>query len=346
MKKLARRLCATALLLAAAHVAAQTPVAASAQPYKKSAGPHPVEVLDVDWTDTARNRVAPARIYYPKDARDPCPVIVFSHGLGGSREGYEYLGRHWAGYGYVSVHLQHKGSDTEVWKGNERPMEAMRQSAADPQNAINRPLDVRFALDQLTRMNGEAGPLKGLLDMDRVGMAGHSFGAYTTLAVAGEVFFTRAGRAAALAEPRIKAAIPMSAPAPRDRARLDEAFAQITIPCLHMTGTLDDSPIGDTKAAERRIPFDHIRGADQYLVTFTGGDHMIFSGHQRLRGGGEKDALFHDLIRMSTTAFWDAYLRDDASARKWLAEGGFAAVLGKDGVFEKKLTSGGRSGEQ
>ena len=38
-------------------------------------------------------------------------MIVFSHGLGGTRDGYEYLGRHWASYGYVSVHLQHKGSD-------------------------------------------------------------------------------------------------------------------------------------------------------------------------------------------------------------------------------------------
>ena len=69
---------------------------------------------------------------------------------------------------------------------------------------------------------------------------------------------------------------------PRNKEQLDKAFAGIRIPCLHMTGTLDDSPIGETKAAERRLPFDHIRGADQYLITFIGGDHMIFSGRARL----------------------------------------------------------------
>jgi hypothetical protein len=49
-----------------------------------------------------------------------------------------------------------------------------------------------------------------------------------------------------------------------------------------------------------------------------------------------KDALFQDLIRQSTTAFWDAYLKGDAEARAWLADGGFASILGADGRFEKK----------
>ena len=95
-----------------------------AQPYKQKpglpavawakAGPFAVETASFDWTDAARNREVPVKIYYPKDGAGTCPLIVFSHGLGGSREGYEYLGRHWASHGYVSVHVQHKGSDTEV----------------------------------------------------------------------------------------------------------------------------------------------------------------------------------------------------------------------------------------
>ena len=111
-----------------------------------------------------------------------------------------------------------------------------------------------------------------------------------------------------------------------------------------MTGTLDDSSIRDTKAAERRIPFDHIDGAPQYLVTLEGGDHMVFSGKRRRAvsrlsgtdGDAAKDARFHDLIRQATTAFWDAYLRGDAVARQWLDEGGFKAVLDGDGTFEQK----------
>ena len=54
-------------------------------------------------------------------------------------------------------------------------------------------------------------------------------------------------------------------------------------------------------------------------------------------GDRAKDPRFHDLIRQSTTAFWDAYLKGDSAARKWLAEGGFETALGADGVFEKKL---------
>ena len=113
-----------------------------------------------------------------------------------------------------------------------------------------------------------------------------------------------------------------------------------------MTGTLDDSPIGETKAADRRLPFDHIHLADQYLVTFVGGDHMIFSGRPRRtenlvlpgwQGSGEKDPLFQELIRAVTTAFWNAYLRDDAKAKEWLTGGGCATMLGENAKFEKKV---------
>ena len=47
----------------------------------------------------------------------PVPVILFSHGLGGNREGSKFLGEHWAARGYVAVFLQHPGSDDSVWKG-------------------------------------------------------------------------------------------------------------------------------------------------------------------------------------------------------------------------------------
>jgi len=307
--------------------------------YSNTPGPYEVAVATYEWLDPTRDRAVPVKIYYPKAGNGPVPVIVFSHGLGGSRDGYEYLGRHWASCGYVSVHVQHKGSDTAVWKDKPQALEAMKTAAADPQNSINRPLDVRFAIDQMAKMNREDTPLKGRLDLDRIGVAGHSFGAYTTLAVAGQAFIGPLGRESSLADPRVKAAIPMSAPAPRRKDQLDRVYGRIRVPCLHMTGTLDDSPIGNSPATERRIPFDHIGGADQYLITFTNGDHMIFSGRRPGARGGENDPLFQRLIRMSSTAFWNAYLKGDAGAKAWLTEGGFEAVLAADGKFEKKLTA-------
>lgn len=323
--------------------ATQTPATeVVATPYKAAPGPNAVAVLVEEWLDAKRDRQVPVKIYYPKAAGRPAPIIVFSHGLGGTRDGYEYLGRYWASHGYVSVHLQHHGSDDGVWK-DARPAErlrVMRASIRDPMAAIDRPKDVSFAIDRLEAMNrAEAAdaPLKGRLDLQKIAMAGHSYGAWTTLAVAGQVFVVRGDRQVAFGDPRIKAAIAMSASVPRDGANLDVAFGKITIPCLHMTGTLDDSPVGDTKAAERRLPFDHSKACERFLLTLTGGDHMVFSGRPRRMGGGEKDAEFQDLIRQSSLAFLDTYLRDDAAARTWLAGGGFQKLLGSRGVFEQKL---------
>jgi predicted dienelactone hydrolase len=305
---------------------------AQAQPQDKpGAGSFPVKTVRLEWMDSARKRPVPVKIYAPDAGKDAFPVIIFSHGLGGTREGYEYLGRHWAAHGYVSVHLQHEGSDDAAWRGRGRPMQAMREAAADPQNAINRPLDVRFAIDQVLELNSKPGPFQGCLDTNRIGMAGHSFGAFTTLAVAGQVF---GPGDRSLGDSRVKAAIAMSAPVPR--ANRDRSYGRVRIPILHLTGTEDDSPIGDTKAAERRIPFDHITGADQYLLILKGGDHMVFSGRSGLRGDRSKDGLFHSLILQSSTAFWDAYLKGDTSARKWLLDGFEKAVDGQ-GMVEKRI---------
>jgi len=308
--------------------------------YKKAPGPHEVGTILYDWQDAKRDRPVPVKIYYPADLAAPLPLIVFSHGLGGSREGYEYLGRHWASHGYISLHVQHIGSDDAVWRGRDQPMPSLREAAIRPENAVNRARDVSFVLDEMARLNGAPGLFQGRVNPERIGLAGHSFGANTALVAAGQVFILPGGQTIGFVEPRIKAAIPMSAPVPRSRNDLVRVFGAIAVPCLHMTGTLDDSPIGETKAADRRLPFDHIGGSDQYLVIFNGGDHMIFSGRPRNAGGrDEKDALFQDLVRQATTAFWDAYLLGDARARTWLSGGGLASLLGGDGTLETKRVS-------
>ena len=312
-------------------------------PYGPKPGARAVETLLADWKDADRDRPVPAKIYYPKAAAKPSSVIIFSHGLGGSRLNYEYLGRHWASYGFVSVHLQHKGSDCDVWQGKAQPIEALRDALKDPRNALERVGDVKFAIDEMERLNEAAGPLKGRLDLKHVGMAGHSFGAFTTLAIAGQTFSAPGGREIRVPDPRVKAAIAMSPSPPRTEGDLEHAYGSIKLPVFHMTGTLDDSPITDTKAADRLLPFRRSRQGDRYLVVFEGGDHMVFSGRGRGLGvmgprrHGEHDALFQAMICTASTAFWDAYLLDDAAARRWLAGGGFVRMLGDHGEFEKKL---------
>lgn len=301
-----------------------------------------VVTVKLDWHDAKRGRDVPVKIYFPKDGWGPFPVIIFSHGLGGTRDDYEYLGRYWAECGYVSVHMQHIGSDDSVWKDvpPEKRAKAMQRAAEKLSNALNRPLDGQFVIDQLEKLNADkTSPLKGRLDLNAMAVAGHSFGAYTTLALAGQTFITRIGLTKRYDEPRIKAAIQMSGPAPNGRRELDKAFGSITIPVMHMTGTKDYLEIfPQTSAADRRIPYDHMSNSETCLVIFNGGDHAIFSGRGRLAAPEKiaQDDAFQKLICVSTTAFWDAYLKGNVEARQWLLSGGCEKMLGGLATFEHK----------
>ncbi len=309
---------------------------------------YPVKTLTEEWVDTTRDdRPVPIKAYLPADATEPCPVVIFSHGLGGSREGYAYLGESWASHGYISVHLQHLGSDDAVWRDQPRGKRrrAMRKAVADIDNSLVRPADVSFAIDRLEILNADAGSeWHGKIDLDRIGVAGHSYGAFTTMAIAGQRYVGRDGRSRSLADDRIRAAIAMSSQAPRDPETYDESYAEISIPIFHMTGTDDTSPIGLSKSpADRRIAYDHTPGPadggpDTYLLTFTDGDHMIFSGRPRTRldRAGKKDKLFQRHIKDASLAFWNAYLLGDETARGWLQGNGFREELDDAGVFEVK----------
>jgi predicted dienelactone hydrolase len=282
------------------------------------------------WHDPARNRDIPVKIYYPASAKSPCPLIIFSHGLGGNREGYAYLGERWAGAGYISVHLQHLGSDDAVWKdAGIAGFAQLSAAAANPVNALNRALDVTFAINQMLAVNKQpTSPLHGLVNENEIGMAGHSFGAWTTLAVLGE----KTGSGKSLTDPRIKSAIAMSAPVPVS-AKKPGQFAAIAVPVFHMTGTLDDSPIGETVAADRRVPYDQSTTPGTCLLILNGADHMTFSGHM-FGSFRQADSRYQAIILPASVAFWDATLRGDQSARQWLYDGGFTALLGKQGTFE------------
>lgn len=77
----------------------------------------PLEVserFEPNSVDEKRECAIPLRVYLPEE-KSPAPVVLFSHGLGGSREGNAFMGNHWAGRGYAVVFLQHSGSDTSGW---------------------------------------------------------------------------------------------------------------------------------------------------------------------------------------------------------------------------------------
>ena len=289
-------------------------VAASYDPLATNTTVRPAHV-DLEVQDARRHREIPLRVYLPTNTA-PAPVVLFSHGLGGSRAGSAFLGEHWAARGYVAVFLQHPGSDESVWRNQPLAgsMQAMNQ-AASLQNFLFRVEDVPAVLNQLERWNTEkTNALFGRLDLKKVGMSGHSFGAVTTQAVSGQTLPVGGQK---FTDPRIQAALVLSPSAPAT-GTAQRAFAAVKIPWMLMTGTKDLAPIGHADMKSRLAVYPALRGAPKYELVLHNAEHSVFTD-RALPGDHEKrNPNHHQVILALSTAFWDAYLRGDAQARAWL----------------------------
>ncbi len=291
------------------------------------------ESIQLTVQDDARNRQIPLKVYLPAPGSTQ-PVVLFSHGLGGSREGCSYLGRHWAARGYVAVFLQHPGSDDSVWKNQPlgQRMAAMKK-AASLQNFLLRVSDVPVVLDQLARWNAQSDHvLEKRLDLARIGMSGHSFGARTTQALSGE---SAAIGGARFTDSRIKAAVIFSPSSPR-RGDPKAAFESVKIPWLLMTGTKDTAPIGGQTLKSRLAVYPALPSGDKYEVVLHNAEHSAF-GDRRLPGDTQRrNPNHHRAILALSTAFWDAYLRRDPEATSWLQGPAPGKVLQDQDRWQKK----------
>lgn len=294
---------------------------------------HGPERLELVVDDPGRQRLIPVLIYLPPQ-ESPAPVVLFSHGLGGSREGSAYLGRHWAARGYLAVFVQHPGSDTSVWK--DKPLSerlaAMKQAAC-LRNFLLRVKDIPVVLDQLERWNATDGhALRGRLDLERIGMSGHSFGAVTTQAISGQS--TGRGKAS-FTDSRIKAAIAFSPSSPRGWDP-KQAFGYVKIPWMLMTGTKDIAFIGGADMKSRLAVFPALPPGGKYELVLYGAEHSAFSERSLPGDTEERNPNHHRVILALSTAFWDAWLRDDDAAKVWLDGNGPRSVLEKEDRWQTK----------
>ena len=257
------------------------------QPGATLASPAP-EALDVDaslftaqsfdWFDTQRRRPVPAKLYLPaaQAAAGSLPLVVFSHGIGGSRDGYSYLGRYFAAHGVGSLHVQHVGSDRQIWSGNPLTLPARLSDAAQVSEALHRVQDLRYALDQIL-----AAPAGALFDTRRIVAAGHSYGANTTMLISGAQV-EQQGQKLSLRDPRISAAILISAPPFYGMGDPSKILSGIDVPTLHITATEDVIQIpGYVSGFQDRMDIFNATGSERavpkVLAVFKDGSHSIFT---------------------------------------------------------------------
>jgi predicted dienelactone hydrolase len=276
------------------------------------------ETLEYDWADSVRQRTVPVRLYLPslQPGQQRLPLVVVSHGIGGSRRGYSWLGTFLATHGMAALHLQHVGSDRQVWMGNPLGVVGRLQDAAHDREAIARAQDLRYALDQVL-----AGEHAARFDTGRIAAAGHSYGANTTLLASG-ARVQREGRLVDLRDERIRAAIVMSAPPFYGEREPERILGSVTLPTLHVTCTEDVIRIpGYYSGFEDRLAvFDAIGSARKWLAVFEGGSHSVFT--DRAGTGGTS---LNPQVKTATRTLALAFLRDvwdgDAAAlRAWPRE--------------------------
>lgn len=276
---------------------------------------------DAQWTDTSRDRPVPVRIRLP-EGQEPAPVIIFSHGLGGSLDGGTAWAEHWRTAGFAVVNVQHPGSDrSALRRGLLGAMSGTQLQA--------RARDIIFVIDSLERKagakarDGECDLSR--LDMARIGMSGHSFGAHTTQALAGQSF-----PGADLSDPRIDAAVALS-PAPPLGGSIESAFANVRIPFFSITGTEDKVAFLPQTTPELRTQvFGAMPAGGKFLLVLAGAEHADMGGpggdgearpalrRRAADATPEQRALrqhFDSTIKEATTDFWRWTLREDAAAK-------------------------------
>jgi dienelactone hydrolase len=353
------------------------PAPASYSPsYGFDMGSSPVGVIpSAILHDGARNKNLEVSIEYPTRGRGPFPIIIFSHGYGGSDHGYEALISYWTSYGYVCIRPSHADagalrdtmSDLLAMRSDQaannrrrqrQPSNTQAQAQSKPRpNAAemiwekerepqwrDRVRDVILILDSLDSLEKDYPELQGKLDHARIGVGGHSYGAFTSMMAAGAKTF--GDPPLVLGDARVKAMIAMSPQGvAANRGLTADSWHDVHVPSMYMTGTRDFGA-NETEGPDwRKTAYEDSPTGDKYFVLIKGATHMTFTGvasglgeqfrqapqspvidprtGQVLSPGYQDDARVPQIsdrgtfasIRSISLMFWDSYLKDKKDAK-------------------------------
>ena len=313
-------------------------------------------------TTLGRERVFPVDVYLPQIRTDrsgqarKIPVVVISHGLGSDRTTFRYLAEHLASYGFAVAVPEHPGSNAAQLQAL---IAGTVSEAAAPSEFIDRPLDIKYLLDDLTR-RAKSDPRYGRLNLEQVGVLGQSFGGYTVLALAGALInFEQLQkdcdaqaldntlnlsvllqcRANALPrldyglqDSRVKAIVAIN---PIDSAVLGQAgFNQISIPTMIVSGNADTI----APALQEQVqPFTWLRSSDRYLVLIDRGTH--FSTLEEIMTAdsiplpvevtGPTPRIARRYMSALSLAFFQTYIANQPSYRPYLSAS-YAQFISQD----------------
>jgi predicted dienelactone hydrolase len=256
--------------------------------------------------DLTRNRLLLTDIYIP-NGNQPAPVIVISHGLGSDSSNFQYLATHLASHGFAIVVPNHPGSDSKQLRSL---LNGKANEVAEPDEFQDRPLDVKYILNQLETSNQSDPRFKGRLNLQQVGVFGQSLGGYTALALAGaKINFEQLekdcqpealqqtwnmslllqcgavklkNKSYNLQDDRVKAVIAAN---PITSSIFGKTgLSQIRIPVM-LIGSSDDTVA--PALYEQILPFSWFANSQKYLVMLVGGTHFSTIGN----GNGESEAV-------------------------------------------------------
>ena len=292
--------------------------------------------------DLRRNRTFPADIYLP-NTKAPAPVIVISHGLGSDRSSFAYLAQQLASYGFAVAVPEHPGSNTQQLQAL---LAGRENEVVEPSEFINRPLDIKYLLDELQRFDAANPEIR--LNLQQVGAIGQSFGGYTVLGLAGAslnfkqlqtdcknlsnslnaslLLQCRAQslqRQYNLRDHRIKAAIAIN---PVTSSIFGQVgLSQIKIPVMIVSSSADNVA---PALPEQIQPFSWLSATEKYLVLLQGGTHFSTLGDTNpvtdpvpipSQVIGPEPALARRYIRALSVAFFQTYIANQPQYRPYLS---------------------------
>jgi predicted dienelactone hydrolase len=276
---------------------------------------------------TPSGKALPVTAVYPT-AGGPYPVIVFSHGYGGSPSSYAHLINYWSAHGYIVLAPTH--ADAGAMLGP-HPFKTLVEKVSDPAVCKQRIADAEAVVNSLATMEKRIPGLRGKMDAKRIGMAGHSFGAYVTEALGGATLsFAGDQPNASFADSRLRCGLMLSPPGVGEMGLTSTSWRQMTEPCMVMTGS-EDFPIGKTAGAEIRLaPYQQAPPGAKHLLYIEGANHLTFCDVESnleehypfLRAVHARSGLtrtqMYSYVEAGSLAFFDSYLKHDPAARAYL----------------------------